>query len=133
MIMEPITYRTYALTVDEGFTNPLGFHDPSPVFSWNGPPVNQINLADNMLRRRICFRTPRKLKEFAPLSKWRIPIHPKARFGAGKFRCKRFEMKLRRLGVRRGVSSQHHPVRSSWVDYELFAKKFALPSTLSGI
>jgi len=26
-----------ALTVGEGFTNPLGFHEPSPVFSWKLP------------------------------------------------------------------------------------------------
>lgn len=27
----------HSLTVDEDFTNPLGFHDPSPVFSWKLP------------------------------------------------------------------------------------------------
>lgn len=35
--MGSVRDRTHSLTVDEGFTNPLGFHDPSPVFSWKLP------------------------------------------------------------------------------------------------
>lgn len=86
-------------------------------------PVNQINLADNMLRRRICFRTPRKLKEFVNVSKWRILSHSKAETGTRKILIERFEILFGKLGFRKALSSLYHPVRSSWLDGDSKSEK----------
>jgi hypothetical protein len=69
-----------------------------------------------MLRRRICFRTPRKLKEFINLPKRWILSHPKAEFGARKIRIESFEMLFGELGLWKGLSSPFYPVRSSCLD-----------------
>ncbi len=48
-------------------------------------PTNQILLTINVLSVLISFRAPRKVKEFANLSKQVVYSHPKAGSGVGKF------------------------------------------------
>ncbi|MFK7770343.1 MAG: family 78 glycoside hydrolase catalytic domain [Mariniblastus sp.] len=36
-------HQAHSLTVNENFVNPIGFHDPSPVFSWKLPVVEGVN------------------------------------------------------------------------------------------
>jgi hypothetical protein len=43
-------------------------------------PTKQILLKSNTLNALICFRAPRKVKEFVNLSKRRVSSHPKAGF-----------------------------------------------------
>ncbi len=69
-----------------------------------------------MLRRRICFRTPRKLKEFLNLPKWRILSHSKAGLEDEKIQRKMSGMLFAQLGLKGGLSSHYHPIRSSWLD-----------------
>ena len=84
----------------------------------------------SLLSQRISFRTPRKLKEYINLPKWRVLSHSKAGFGTIKIWIERFEMLFGKLGLRKGLSSHCYPVRSTdqdgcsksekWVDLSQF-------------
>ena len=82
--------------------------------------IDQIFLKINMLRALICFRTPRKSRELVKLPKLSVSSYPKAGFEVGKIRIKWFEMMLRRLGTKTGLSSHRHPAR--WPELDGFPK-----------